>query len=372
MHKRAKKKPIKAHAAAPKRRIRKNADEVRKLVRAHVTKEGAGALAELADPSVKSHVNEWLSTQSLAFDSALGTPGLPMGRIVEFLGKNHSGKSTALSHLLAEVQRLGGIGYLRDQENTVDKDYFARIGVKVDELEMIQPTGPTIEHTVEAIEATVDKVRDYDVPVVVGWDTIASAPAQKELEGSFSKQQPGHAAKAIRLMCKRMVPRLAGSRILFVVLNQTYTKINTSGFGGSPEVGYGGEGLAFYASIRAHFRKLGAIDGVPGTLSKIRIWKNKVSDTTYHEVEVAIARGCGYDNAYTIYSALADRKLLSYGSAGACMVRLSETDELKWRGGWMGLSALCAREPSVYLRLVDAYRALEAPRPTQAQEAESA
>lgn len=344
----------------PKPTTGKTADDVAALIREGLTSSGAMAIADLANEDVQSHVIDWVSTQSLAIDGALLTPGIPCGRITECYGKNHAGKSTLLAHLFAEVQRRGGLAYCLDQEASLDRGYLTRIGVNVRQLQVLQPKQPTIEAGVEAMEKLIDQLTQYpDMLALIGWDTVAAAPALKELEEEFSKQQPGHAAKAIRAMCRRITARLAHTRIAFVVLNQSYTAIGK--LFGDPETPYGGDALGFYSSVRLHMRAGAKLpDDVPGSMSRVRVVKSKVSIATGRTVEVAIARGNGFDNVYTIYTALVERKMISFGG-GWCTVRLSETDELKWRGGWQGLVSRCAAEPETYARLADAYRALVAP-----------
>lgn len=356
--------PEQSPRASPRAKANKDtsADEAAKAIRAQISdRKGALAIADLAGDGVRSTVTDWISTQSVELDQALGTPGIPCGRITEIFGKNHSGKSTLLAHLCAEVQRRGGLAYVIDQEASIDRAYWAAIGVQVDKLQLLQPAEPTIEAGVEALEQLVDQLLQYPhLLAVVGWDTVAAAPSAKELEESVKNAQPGYAAKSIRAMCRRMVARLAESRIAQVVLNQTYTAIGK--MFGDPETPYGGEALGLYSSVRFQMRAAGKLpDDVPGSLSRVRIVKSKVSAASGRQCVLALAHGRGFDNCYSIYQMLSDRKLVAHGGGGYCTVRLSAEEELRWRGGWLGLVRLCAEKPEVYARLVDAYRAITSP-----------
>lgn len=334
----------------------KTADEIRKLVRAGVTGDGAVAIAELSSPDAAPKIRDWVSTQSLALDGLLETPGLPCGRIVEVHGKNHSGKTTLVAHLIAEVQRRGGVAYLADQDNTADAEYFKAIGVDVDRLEMIECATRDFESIVEAIEKTIDELRKFDTLAVIVWDDIAAVETRHDLAADFGKVQPGGVAKGIRGMCRRLLSKLAKTRILLVVTNQTYSKVGM--VFGNPEVAFGGDGFGIFASVRLHMKASGRLPAeAAGTLVKAKCVKSKVSKSTHKDVVLAIGHGRGFDNVYTIVNLLEEKKLIA--NAGRTQsVRLSETEELRWTGGWLGLVSKCVQDPTIYLRLQDAYRAL--------------
>lgn len=331
------------------------------MIRAGVGPDAAMSIVSLSSDEVASRPIDWISTQSLALNTTLKAPGIPCGRITEVFGKNHSGKTTLLAHLCAEAQRRGGAAFVLDQEAAIDRDRFAQIGVDVTQLGIVQQAKPTIEDGVEAIEKIIDAVRDLGDkitgPVVIGWDSIAAAPALKELEDTFKKQQPGAAAKVIRSMARRLVYKIAGTRIALVVLNQTYSKVGI--VYGNPEVPYGGDGLGYYSTVRLHFRNAGKLsDDMPGSMAKVRVIKSKISNATGRDCELAIDAG-GWNNAHAIYEELDRRKLIVGGRSQS--VRLSDGSDVRWVGGWLGLARKCAQDPDVYVRLVAAYQALVAP-----------
>lgn len=315
-------------------------------------------ITSLTSDLSKSRVKDWISTQSLALDRLIGAPGIPCGRITEIYGKNHAGKTTILAHLFAEVQRRGGIAYCVDQESTLDRSYLTAIGVDVDALEIIEPEERTIEGGSMAIEGLIDQLTRYpEMLCVVGWDSIAAAPAAKELSEPAKNQQPGYQAKAIKAMCRRITARLADTRIALVTLNQSYTRIGQTF--GDPEVANGGEGLKYYASLRLHTKAIGRLpDGMTGSLAKVTVKKSKISDATGRNAEIALAHGRGIDNTFSIFQDLEARKLMQLGGGGVRRVRLSETEEVTWRGGWPGLTALCAQDPALYARLASAFLSL--------------
>lgn len=362
--KKSPKKPTKAPTKAPprtpaRRSTGKTAEDVRALVRSNVTRDGAVVIAALASDEVDSHVIDWISTQSVALDALLGVPGIPCGRITEISGKNHSGKTTVAGHCMAEAQRRGGVAYLVDQDKTADKTYFRALGVDVDALEMISTKERSFESAVEAIEAVIDELLKHDILAVIVYDDIAAVETRHDLEQKFGKVQPGGMAKGIRGMCRRLLSKIAHSRIAVVVTNQTYSKVGV--VFGNPEVAFGGDGFGIFATVRLGMRQSGKLpNDAPGTLTKVTCLKSKVSAASHRSTHLAIAWARGVDNVYSIHELLTERQMI--GQQGrSSIVRLSEVDEVRWTGGWQGLVSKCSREPEVYARLVDAYRALTAP-----------
>ena len=80
---------------------------------------GKGAVMKLGDNNAKMAV-EVVPTGSLSLDLALGVGGLPKGRIVEVYGPESSGKTTVALHMVAEVQKRGGIAGYVDAEHAMD------------------------------------------------------------------------------------------------------------------------------------------------------------------------------------------------------------------------------------------------------------
>ena len=100
---------------------------------------GQGAIMKLGD-TTKMQV-EAVPTGSLSLDLALGVGGIPKGRIIEVYGPESSGKTTVALHMVAEVQKRGGIAGFIDAEHALDPVYARNIGVDIDELYISQPDG---------------------------------------------------------------------------------------------------------------------------------------------------------------------------------------------------------------------------------------
>ena len=106
---------------------------------AHIEKQyGKGSVMKLGDNTANMDV-ETVPTGALSLDLALGLGGVPKGRIIEIYGPESSGKTTVTLHMVAEVQKLGGIAGFIDAEHALDPAYARNIGVDIDNLYISQP-----------------------------------------------------------------------------------------------------------------------------------------------------------------------------------------------------------------------------------------
>lgn len=122
---------------------------------------GKGAVMRLGDPDAIGEV-EVVPTGALSLDIALGLGGIPRGRVVEIFGPESSGKTTVSLHMVAEVQKRGGIAAFVDAEHALDPKYAKNIGVDIDELYISQPdTGE------QALEIAEIMVRSGAIDIVV-------------------------------------------------------------------------------------------------------------------------------------------------------------------------------------------------------------
>ncbi len=122
---------------------------------------GKGAVMKLGDPGAQLNV-ETIPTGSLSLDIALGLGGIPKGRIIEIYGPESSGKTTVTLHMIAEVQRRGGIAGFIDAEHALDPVYAKNIGVDIDNLYISQPDSGE-----QALEITETMVRSGAIDIVV-------------------------------------------------------------------------------------------------------------------------------------------------------------------------------------------------------------
>jgi recombination protein RecA len=356
-----KKRPKKKKAATkPKRssgRIRK---DPLKEYQEHIKKSGVGEVLKLADDDLLCQVGEFVSSQSLEFDKAIGKPGFPVGKITEIYGGEHAGKSTLTDHVMAETQKRDGVAFLIDTEENKDFQYSASIGVNVKKLQIIKPKATTIEDVVEAIEETLEFWAAYpDTLLCIVWDSVAATPTIRELEGTMKKVEPGLAARAMRLACRRLTAKIAQRRVVLMIVNQLYTKIGMTF--GDPDVAYGGGGLRYHSTVRIKLTRGAQIKRgeteIIGSTVRANIKKSKMSNATGRKVDFALLHGVGIDNMWSIHKRLQQEKFIQVNGSWYSM-NLGEGKTLKWQGGFEGLGRLCVEDPELFERLVGIFQSL--------------
>lgn len=234
------------------------------------TKYGDGSIMKFGD-SIKTDVDA-VSSGSLSLDIALGINGVPRGRIIEIFGPESSGKTTLAQHIVAEVQKAGGIAAFIDAEHALDPDYAEKIGVNIKEMLISQPD--TGEQALEILETLV---RSNAVDVVV-IDSVAALVPQKEIEGDMGDQHMGLQARLMSQALRKLTGIVSKSKTIVVFINQIRIKIGV--FFGNPETTTGGNALKFYSSVRIEIRRAAQIkqgDKIIGNRVKCKIVKNKVA-----------------------------------------------------------------------------------------------
>ena len=231
---------------------------------------GDGALMRLGEAS---HLDvETVPTGALSLDIALGVGGLPRGRITEVYGPEGSGKTTICQHIVAEVQKMGGVAAFIDMEHALDPRYAAQCGVDVESLYISQPD--TGEQALEIAEALV---RSGAVDVIVV-DSVAALVPRAEIEGEMGDSHPGLQARLMSQALRKLSGAIKQSNTVMIFTNQLRMKIGV--LFGSPETTSGGRALKFYASVRLDVRRIKSIKyqgEVVGHTTRVRVTKNKVA-----------------------------------------------------------------------------------------------
>jgi recombination protein RecA len=233
-------------------------------------KFGDGAIMKFGEAK-KSDVDA-VPTGCLSLDIALGIGGVPRGRIIEVFGPEASGKTTLAQHVVAEVQKLGGIAAFVDAEHALDPDYAAKIGINVKDMLISQPD--TGEQALEIVETLV---RSNAVDVIVV-DSVAALVPQKEIEGDMGDQHMGLQARLMSQALRKLTGVVSKSKTIVIFINQIRIKIGV--FFGNPETTTGGTALKFYSSVRIEVRRAAQIkqgDRIIGNRVKAKVVKNKVA-----------------------------------------------------------------------------------------------
>lgn len=213
-----------------------------------------------------------IPTGCISLDLALGVGGVPRGRIVELYGPEASGKTTLAQHIVAEVQKMGGIAAFVDAEHALDPEYAKRIGVNVEELLISQPD--TGEQALDIVETLV---RSGGVDVIV-IDSVAALTPKAEIEGEMGDIQVGSQARLMSKALRKLTAIVGKSGTTVIFINQIRLKIGV--MFGNPETTTGGTALKFYSSVRIEVRRSAQIkqgDRIIGNRVKCKIVKNKVA-----------------------------------------------------------------------------------------------
>lgn len=181
--------------------------------------------------------------------------GLPIGKITEFYGEEHGGKTTSALDIVANYQNMKDardVLYV-DAENTLDVEWAQKIGVDIDSMYILQPKSQSAE---EIFQIICDSVDTGEVGLWV-LDSIGALMSQQEIEKEMDERTYGGISMALTKFGKRIEMLMHRHNATGIGINQMRDNIGST-WGG--QVTPGGNAWRHFCAVRLQFSRGKFID----------------------------------------------------------------------------------------------------------------
>ena len=294
-------------------------------------------------------LNVWVDTGSYALNKAISgsyQKGLPFGRVVDVFGDPSTGKSLLIYHILANVQKMGGVAILDDTEDAYVKEFGEKIGINNDELIILNSL--TVEEHFNKIflgwknskgkkkASLIDMIveEEPECPIVVALDSVALLSTEHEQNVKFEKADMTK-AKKIRGGMRMVSKHMQDHNVLHLISNHVIAKIGV--LFGSKKTTPGGSGIPFQASVRIDL-SLGKkildkkIETKKiGVQARVKIAKNKIS-APFKETMLDIFFETGVDKYSGVLDMMVEDGVLSVESGNRFIYKNPKGEDEKIRG----------------------------------------
>jgi recombination protein RecA len=267
--------------------------------------------------TILGSVENWVSTGNFMLDWAIAgglpletQPIIPFGRITEIAGLSGVGKTTVLCQIIAETQKLKGVGAIIDVEHSLDISYMEKLGVDLSRIVVVP--ADTYEEGFQKAKILVHSITKHDPDrlVTIGWDSIGATPTQAQMDSDDGSNPHGVAAKVVGQNLQAFNGLIAKHNIGMVFTNHVWQDQKVKY--GDPYKSYAGEKFRFFATLRLRLTRTGKIsekDDSPsdddtkqtiGNRVKLSVLKNKMAPYL-KVVEVACMGGLGFSEDYSVF-----------------------------------------------------------------------